>query len=58
MIQVEMFDLTGKKVLQQVWSGTVGNNGFTLDMQDFSAGHYVLVVRGSNATDSIIVQKD
>ncbi len=58
MIQVEMFDLTGKKVLQQVWSGTVGNNGFTLDMQDFSTGHYVLVVRGANATDSIIVQKD
>jgi hypothetical protein len=58
MIQVEMFDLTGKKVLQQTWSGTVGNNGFTIDMQDFSAGHYVLVVRGGNSTDSIIVQKD
>jgi hypothetical protein len=27
MIQVEMFDLTGKKVLQQVWSGTVGKEG-------------------------------
>lgn len=58
MIQVEMFDLTGKKVLHQTWSGTVGNNGFTVDMQDFSAGHYVLVVRGGSSTDSIIVQKD
>ena len=32
MVHVEMFDLTGKKVFQQNWSGATGNNGFVIDM--------------------------
>jgi hypothetical protein len=58
MIQIEMFDLTGKKVMQQKWSGVSGNNVLAIDLQDLCIGHYVLVVRGGNSTDSIIVQKD
>jgi hypothetical protein len=53
-----MFDLTGKKVMQQKWSGVSGNNVLAIDLQDLSIGHYVLVVRGGNSTDSIIVQND
>lgn len=49
-LQIELFDLTGKRLLSQKLE-KVTNNNYTIDVNDFNTGMYMLKI--SNANNSI-----
>jgi hypothetical protein len=57
-VSVALFDLTGRKIMEQTWFAYVGGNTIELSLEALSTGNYVLVVKGSKGTDTRIIQKD
>ncbi len=57
-VSVALFDLTGRKIMEQAWFAYVGSNAIELSLESLSSGNYVLVVQGSKSTDTRIIQKD
>ncbi len=57
-VSVALFDLTGRKIMEQTWFAYVGGNTIELSLEALSTGNYVLVVKGSKGADTRIIQKD
>ncbi len=52
-----LYDATGKVVLNQNGKTQLGLNKFSLDLQSFAAGSYYLVIKKSTETCSFKIQK-
>jgi hypothetical protein len=57
-VSVALFDLTGRKIIEQNWFAYVGSNAIELSLDALPTGSYVLVVKGSKGSDTRIIQKD
>jgi hypothetical protein len=57
-VSVALFDLTGRKIMEQAWFAYVGSNAMELSLEALPSGSYVLLVKGSKGSDTRIIQKD
>ncbi|MEN9333112.1 MAG: hypothetical protein RLY35_292 [Bacteroidota bacterium] len=58
VVNVALFDLTGRKIIEQKWMAFSGLNTVEFGLQDIASGNYVLVLMNENGTDTRIIQKD
>ena len=57
-VSVALFDLTGRKIIEQNWFAYVGSNAIELSLDALPSSSYVLVVKGPKGSDTRIIQKD
>jgi hypothetical protein len=57
-VNVALFDLTGRKIIEQNWFAFAGNNAIELSLDALPVGSYVLMVKDAKGSDTRIIQKD
>ncbi len=57
-VNVALYDLTGRKIIEQNWMAFSGSNMIELSLDALATGNYVLVVKSDLGADTRIIQKD